>query len=602
MAFTENTPPATPSSNARLRRLESLKKTFKVPSSMGSITSPRIRGESGQPEPATPKNVASPLSSGGTPQFYTPINAPAGHASTDNVVTKNSAINKGKAVDTTLVNQTSHTYQSDHLAPGNQVANAHLNQGTNALDATPNNNVTSAATLGQANNTTSDNEASSEEAPTTKLQARLKGQFIAQMDMLELLPQRIHIRKVGKELCEQKAQIYELEEESASALEGLPYMEMQYHSSKLKYNQLLEIYGEKERIAEALLKDTANMSPMEKLTARRAELAVVEMKPEILRRAIDLEELELVLAEKKSKSMNAEDKIAALKEKVDNNQEMLAVTEKEADAHVFKFSDTLPASSLTPAGIKASLETAVKVLTERLDQVELLLESVTEIEKKGDDEGDDEDAIQHNRLRKTRSALIKELEEAYERNEQLMPLFLVGLHVRSKRIEELIAKKGNRKPDVHTLVKGSAAVLDADVKADATLDILFKNKLKQDGKSTYFKDFYHLDPELVWKHRNFTMFVDMINMGVDMDTWRNRTPAFVDNYNKLIKEILPDFKIGSDEELQAVFELDRAFGTMDATYHKIAYELRKPAILAENYKLPAAGPSAAPAGDKARSG
>ncbi|CAG8976271.1 hypothetical protein HYALB_00012462 [Hymenoscyphus albidus] len=34
-------------------------------------------------------------------------------------------------------------------------------------------------------------------------------------------------------------------------------MVMQYHSSKLKYNQLLEIYGEKERIDEVLLKDTA---------------------------------------------------------------------------------------------------------------------------------------------------------------------------------------------------------------------------------------------------------------------------------------------------------------------------------------------------------
>lgn len=408
--------------------------------------------------------------------------------------------------------------------------------------------------------------------PASQLQ-RIENQLSAQMDMLELLPQRIQSRKLSKDLCEQKAQIFELERVSASAVEGLPQLEIKYTGLKLKYNQQVKDCREKEKAVLALMQDSAHLSPMENLKVRRAELEVVEMKPGILRRSIELEEMEIIIHEKKSKSNAAEDKIKVLRRGVEENQEMLAKFEKELKAYNFKFIPYVPRAGQTIDNVTSSLETTVKVLLERLEQVELILEDATEIKNRGSTEEVENTGIQPHRLRKTRSALIRELEEARARNEHLIPLFLVGLSVRAKRAEHLASIKGYRKADDKVLATGTSAALYADAVADATLNLDHGHK---EGERNLYRQLYDLEPQVVWEHRQFNMFIEMVNMSIDMEEWSHQdNEAFSNNYDKVCKAILPCFKISTDEELKADPELLRAYNLMERAYKKTAHELRK---------------------------
>lgn len=52
---------------------------------------------------------------------------------------------------------------------------------------------------------------------------------------------------------------------------------------------------------------------MEKLKARRAELEVLELKPDLLRRSVELEERKIVIQQKTSKLAVAENRITELR-------------------------------------------------------------------------------------------------------------------------------------------------------------------------------------------------------------------------------------------------------------------------------------------------
>lgn len=402
---------------------------------------------------------------------------------------------------------------------------------------------------------------------------RIGGQLGAQMDMLELLPQRIQVHKLNKDLCEQKAEIFDLERESSAAVVGLPQLEMDYTSLKLKYNEQLENFLEMEKAADAIATNTANLSPKEKLRARRAELAVVELKPALLRQAIELDELEILINDKTSKSAAAENKIKELRKRAEECQGAMANFEKEFKAYNMKFTPFVPAAGQTMGSMERFLETAAKVLLERLEQIELLQEAVAKYKKGGSIEDLDVNPDQHHLLRKTRATLMKELEELRAQNERLVPLFLVGCCIRTKRAEKFAETKGIRKSNGGLLADGASAAHDADAKGDATLRL---GNDSEDGENGLFYQMYNFEPNFIWEHREFEMFIEMINMGVDMEEWAQMdNEVFHKNYNTVINAILPDFKISTDKELKENAELDRAYILMQRAYQKAAHDLRK---------------------------
>jgi hypothetical protein len=90
---------------------------------------------------------------------------------------------------------------------------------------------------------------------------------------------------------------------------------------------------------------------------------------------------------------------------------------------------------------------------------------------------------------------------------------------------------------------------------------------QQEDYSSSFQTLYDVPVHQVWEHRNFTMFIDIVNWGADMAVFQRcySSDNFWPFYNKLMASIYPDFKINSNAALM------KNSGLMDA-YHVLESE------------------------------
>jgi hypothetical protein len=73
---------------------------------------------------------------------------------------------------------------------------------------------------------------------------------------------------------------------------------------------------------------------------------------------------------------------------------------------------------------------------------------------------------------------------------------------------------------------------------------------QQEDYTTTFKNLYDIPVHHVWDHRDFTMFIDVVNWGSDMAIFQryHSCENFWPYYNKIMGTIYPDFKISSNTE------------------------------------------------------
>lgn len=95
--------------------------------------------------------------------------------------------------------------------------------------------------------------------------------------------------------------------------------------------------------------------------------------------------------------------------------------------------------------------------------------------------------------------------------------------------------------------------------------------------SATFQNLYDIPVHHIWEHRNFTMFIDVVNWGSDMAIYQRcyNCENFWPFYNKIMGALYPTFAISSNVE----FGKDAAL--MDA-YHIVEVE-RKAGL--EAYKI-----------------
>jgi hypothetical protein len=85
--------------------------------------------------------------------------------------------------------------------------------------------------------------------------------------------------------------------------------------------------------------------------------------------------------------------------------------------------------------------------------------------------------------------------------------------------------------------------------------------------ATTFQTLYDIPVHHVWEHRNFTMFIDVVNWGSDMAIFQRyySCESFWPFYNKIMGTIYPGFKISSNVEFM------KDAGLVDA-YHMVESE------------------------------
>jgi hypothetical protein len=306
--------------------------------------------------------------------------------------------------------------------------------------------------------------------------AKLEAEYVRQMESLEVLPHRIQSRKINGDIYAKQSQIFTLEQESAAALDGLSDLEAEYAKLKATYDQDIQKTYDLEQLARQLFAAAEqSQNPAERIKARKAELEVAESRPSILRQSIAIDELDMIIQEKKSRSAGAEAKIDHLKARTENDRAILNAVEQHTKAFVPSFSERLPPDTEQSLGnIRMSLENMVSMLLESLEKAELLLETVTDTENKKANASTTNFQQQANTTekrrkpiqRKTRAVLTQELEEMQNKVEEMVPLYWIGHNTRAWRMEKLRSEKAGKKGDAALAAAYWSAQNEANAKAD----------------------------------------------------------------------------------------------------------------------------------------
>jgi hypothetical protein len=305
--------------------------------------------------------------------------------------------------------------------------------------------------------------------------AKFEAEYIQQMEALEVLPHRIQSRKVAGDIYTKQSEICILEQESSTASDGLAELEDRYAKLKLSYDQDVKRTSELEQLAKELFSAAdQSKNPAARIKARKAELEVAETRPSVLRQSIAIDELDMVIQEKRERSQHAEAKIDALKVGTENDRAILNEVERQTVVHVPSFSERLPPATEQSLGnLKASLENMVSMLTETLEKAESLLDNVTEAENKRNASGtnfDQQANVAEKRRkpseRKTNATLSRELQEARNKVDEMVPLYWVGHHTRAWRMEKLRSEKAGKKGDSVLAAACWSAQNEANAKAD----------------------------------------------------------------------------------------------------------------------------------------
>lgn len=101
---------------------------------------------------------------------------------------------------------------------------------------------------------------------------------------------------------------------------------------------------------------------------------------------------------------------------------------------------------------------------------------------------------------------------------------------------------------------------------------------QQEDYTTTFQTLYDIPVHVVWEHRGFTMFIDVVNWGSDMAIFQRfyGCENFWPFYNKIMGTIYPDFTISTNVEFMKDAGLVEAYHMVE-TERKAGLEAFKAA-------------------------
>lgn len=150
--------------------------------------------------------------------------------------------------------------------------------------------------------------------------------------------------------------------------------------------------------------------------------------------------------------------------------------------------------------------------------------------------------------------LIQKLKDQIELME---PMWYIGFYTRVRKFEVERYSQADR----NLLWLGLQAFKAANSKADATM-YLDGCPAKRSIGSGEFLAAYQTTPNIVWEHRNFKFFQNMLSWKADMLLRYKKfysSAKFDENFEKVFKAILPAFTISKDSDIQADPELLSAY-------------------------------------------
>ncbi|CAL3964674.1 unnamed protein product [Diplocarpon coronariae] len=153
------------------------------------------------------------------------------------------------------------------------------------------------------------------------------------------------------------------------------------------------------------------------------------------------------------------------------------------------------------------------------------------------------------------------------------PLWIIGQKVRTRHnIQQMRNKWGAQfNFNQHTFNEGYECVNSGKAVADATLyqdDAIYKRNQRD------YKEIYGVPAMVVLKYRNFGIFIQILNMGVDMKVYSPGgvpSASFSASFEMVLNRLSPSFKIASDREFIKDPELVEAFRHMCKQRSEVYY-------------------------------
>ncbi|PBP26572.1 hypothetical protein BUE80_DR002544 [Diplocarpon rosae] len=160
------------------------------------------------------------------------------------------------------------------------------------------------------------------------------------------------------------------------------------------------------------------------------------------------------------------------------------------------------------------------------------------------------------------------------------PLWIIGQKVRVRHnIQQMRNKWGGQfNFNEQTFNEGYECVNSGKAIADATI---YQDDASYKRDQRNFEEIYGVPAMVVLKHRNFGIFIQTLNMGVDMKIYSPEgvpSESFLASFHMVLNRLSPSFEISSDEEFNKYPELVVAFNHMceqrSEVYHAAEYVRR----------------------------
>lgn len=158
--------------------------------------------------------------------------------------------------------------------------------------------------------------------------------------------------------------------------------------------------------------------------------------------------------------------------------------------------------------------------------------------------------------------------------EQMMPLYEVGNLVRARKHELCVPRASSNK---EIMKLGLLVAFNGQALADSTMFLDFA--IKRYGSEILFEKRYGVNPVFVWENRKFTMFLNIIDWKLVMDSDDQRfgmggilRKEFNDLYGKIFPSLYPSSDIASDEQLRQNKDLLDIYEGLKLTYRNAVYQ------------------------------
>jgi hypothetical protein len=155
--------------------------------------------------------------------------------------------------------------------------------------------------------------------------------------------------------------------------------------------------------------------------------------------------------------------------------------------------------------------------------------------------------------------------EYKEKVEQMLPIYEVGLDTRHRKYELDMKDIKDSRPNWDLVHRGNEAAHNGRALADATMFQDFCTGARPHRYPGEFEDQYNKVPaKIVWKHKDFTMFHNMLSWHMDMRQFGPgyKKQRFQKEFDFLFSKIYPSFEVASNQAIEKDPQLSAAYNNL----------------------------------------